>query len=333
MTIDYGLDVDCSAAEGEYTDQGLETTIGEWPFDRKEEALTRRFGQNWPPNSTPMACASDELLATKDRCSIPESLEPTAGAPSHFGAEEDPAGTSAHLEWSWAGLTGRLEETEIDLDLRHSIVQCDHAKSGNCLKLAALTASTDSTYAVDGSTIQLSDLQLQIVGQEKAGIPLGRRDSFKIAPGSLESLVSFQSSERGATSVSLKNAAEATGRISPTSGALTIRGLVFNFGGLGFEARLTLDITANYTERPPETSIAIVEAPRDCASPMVFRGISNDLDGGELHHHWWSNKGNLGDGPLLEAVLPAGPNFVVLTTSDAEGNFSTDNVEIDRRCE
>jgi len=78
------------------------------------------------------------------------------------------------------------------------------------------------------------------------------------------------------------------------------------------EARLSLELTANYTARPPETS--------------------NDLDGGPLHHRWWSNIGDLGEGPLLEKVLPAGPYFIVLTTFDGQGKFSTDNLELDRQC-
>ena len=71
----------------------------------------------------------------------------------------------------------------------------------------------------------------------------------------------------------------------------------------------------------------------DCDDPMVFRAVSNDLEGGPLRNSWWSNLGHLGEGPPLEKDFPAGPSFLVLTTTDARGHFATDNIQVDRSCE
>lgn len=331
ITIDYHLEPNCDAVTGDDNDLALEITMDDWPFERKEEALTRRFGAAWPPGNTPLYCASDEFLSEKLLCMTPEKLLPTGGTPQNFAVEED-AGTSARLDWSWAGISGSAADSDLSLDLRYTVSECATSTSGSCLNFAGITVSSPEDHS--SGDILLSDLRLSLIGQGTP-VPLGRNDSFVLPEGSVEALVTFNSNYIGSTAVTVKNKGGATGRLAPQSNALTLRDLRLGFSGLGLDAVLTLDINGTYTQRVHTTSIAVINNPTDCAEPMAFRAVSNDPDGDSLRHVWWSSLGPLGEGALLELehTVDRGPVFIVLTTLDDDGRFATDNILVDRKCD
>jgi hypothetical protein len=128
------------------------------------------------------------------------------------------------------------------------------------------------------------------------------------------------------------NAGMPQGRLSPAGDQLSLTDLQFELEDSVITAALEIAIQGQYDARRPNAQITLTTAPTSCSEPVTLLATSWDEDEDPLEHAWWiRDVGNL-EGPLVEAVLPAGEHDVMLTSFDPSGLFDTQTLRYVRVC-
>lgn len=280
----------------------------------------------------PITECVDEALVTAPVCVTPDadSLNPSVGpwSPTTNIADDDvasSAGSHAELSWSFAGSSDSVRSDDIEVSVNFGVSDC---QPGRCFRLSNLSAQIPTT-SYHGYTVSNASLHVWGVAADPS---LDSRSYFSYLAGTLYAVVSGRVNGQpfAATSRSIH---AATGRSSEISDSFSLHDLVFGFDQSGIHAELRLEIEGTFTNRPPQVSIAVIDAPRDCDDPVAFQARGGDLDADSISYIWLVPSAPSTDGQLLELTLANDETtYLVMTATDDHQRSGSAAIEYTRRC-
>jgi hypothetical protein len=238
---------------------------------------------------------------------------------------EGEPGTTITLHWALAaGPSGTEQSLDAEVGLAYSVGPC---AEGECFSLSRLDVTLP-----DGIHHGFSLANLHVILEEATpAVPISTSGHFAFGPRTIHMTTSFTANGVPIV-ITGHNAGTAQGVALPTAGVMSLTDLAFAFDDGLIAATLELDVLAAYVQHGPEASIEVVDAPADCAAPVMLEAVTVDLDDDPLTHVWWVPPWFLGTGEVWTALLPPGQHGIYLTSIDSSGRADSTAMRYVRAC-